>query len=86
MDVLRTIIGALKEVLGKTPSSALLLEKYAKLCLVVDEVLNEVGGLHLPPPPSLPSCMPPSAGAMSTAGGEHMHAHTWVPPAHGSLS
>lgn len=40
VEVLRTIIQALREVLGK-PTAAVLLDKYAKLCLVVDEVLNE---------------------------------------------
>ena len=48
VEVLRTIIQALREVLGK-PTSTVLLDKYAKLCLVVDEVLNEVSLLHMPP-------------------------------------
>ncbi|EFJ49513.1 hypothetical protein VOLCADRAFT_104299 [Volvox carteri f. nagariensis] len=41
VEVLRVIIQVLKDVLGKAPSSGLLLEKYAKLALVVDEVINE---------------------------------------------
>ncbi len=36
------IIQVLKDVLGKVPSSGLMLDKYAKLALVVDEVINEV--------------------------------------------
>ncbi|GFR40120.1 hypothetical protein Agub_g674 [Astrephomene gubernaculifera] len=41
VEVLRVIIQVLKDILGKAPSSGLLLEKYAKLALVVDEVINE---------------------------------------------
>mmetsp|Transcript_11180 Transcript_11180/g.24075 ORF Transcript_11180/g.24075 Transcript_11180/m.24075 type:complete len:151 (-) Transcript_11180:781-1233(-) len=40
-EALRSIIGVLRDVTGKTPSSSLLLDKYARLCLVVDEVINE---------------------------------------------
>mmetsp|Transcript_28854 Transcript_28854/g.73613 ORF Transcript_28854/g.73613 Transcript_28854/m.73613 type:complete len:151 (-) Transcript_28854:217-669(-) len=40
-DTLRAISGALKDVLGKTPSASLLLDKYTKLVVVVDEVINE---------------------------------------------
>lgn len=36
------ILVALKEVLGRAPTSGLLLEKYTQLCLVLDEVINEV--------------------------------------------
>lgn len=42
VEILRVIISVLKDVLGKAPSAALLLDKYARLCLVVDEVINEV--------------------------------------------
>ncbi|KAG2448120.1 hypothetical protein HYH02_006705 [Chlamydomonas schloesseri] len=41
VEILRVIISVLKDVLGKAPSSALLLDKYARLCLLVDEVINE---------------------------------------------
>ncbi|KAG2430410.1 hypothetical protein HXX76_009935 [Chlamydomonas incerta] len=41
VEILRVIISVLKDVLGKAPSAALLLDKYARLCLVVDEVINE---------------------------------------------
>ncbi|PNH10652.1 hypothetical protein TSOC_002604, partial [Tetrabaena socialis] len=41
VDVLRVIIQVLRDVLGKAPSAGLLLDKYTKLCLVVDEVINE---------------------------------------------
>lgn len=32
---------ALSEVLGRTPSAGVLLDKYTRLALVVDEVINE---------------------------------------------
>ncbi len=41
-EVLRTIFGALCDVLGRAPSASLLLDKYTRLALVVDEVINEV--------------------------------------------
>lgn len=42
VEVLRVILLALKDALGRPPTAASLLEKYARLCLVVDEVINEV--------------------------------------------
>lgn len=44
-DTLRAIMGVLKDVLGKTPSASLLMDKYTKMVMVVDEVINEVGVL-----------------------------------------
>ncbi|KAG2483239.1 hypothetical protein HYH03_017896 [Edaphochlamys debaryana] len=41
VEVLRVIIQVLRDVLGKAPSAGLLLDKYVKLALVVDEVINE---------------------------------------------
>uniref|UniRef100_A0A7R9V7B1 Coatomer subunit zeta n=1 Tax=Chlamydomonas euryale TaxID=1486919 RepID=A0A7R9V7B1_9CHLO len=40
-DALATIVNALPEVLGRAPSSSLLLERYARMALVVDEIINE---------------------------------------------
>lgn len=41
VEVLRGIIQALKDIMGKAPSAGLLMEKYTRMCLVVDEVINE---------------------------------------------
>ena len=41
-DILRFIIATLKDVLGKQPSASVLLDKYTKLCVVLDEIINEV--------------------------------------------
>ena len=41
-EILRATIQVLKDVLGKTPSAALLFDKYTKLCVVMDEIINEV--------------------------------------------
>ncbi|GAX80427.1 hypothetical protein CEUSTIGMA_g7866.t1 [Chlamydomonas eustigma] len=40
-EILHSIIEALCDVLGRTLSAALMMEKYTKLALVVDEVVNE---------------------------------------------
>lgn len=45
VEVLRGIIQALKDIMGKAPSAGLLMEKYTRMCLVVDEVINEVGSM-----------------------------------------
>ena len=47
VDVLRVILLALKDALGRPPTAAGLLDKYARLCLVVDEVINEVKQGHM---------------------------------------
>ena len=43
-ETLRTLLAALKDVLGKPPTVSLLFAQFARLCLVVDEVIYEVSG------------------------------------------
>ena len=43
-DTLRSLIAILKDLLGKPPSAGVLLDKYTKLAVIVDEVINEVRG------------------------------------------
>lgn len=40
-EVLRTIMSSLTDVLGRSLSSSALLDKYTRVALVVDEVINE---------------------------------------------
>lgn len=44
-EVLRCLVGALKDVFSRAPTAAMLFDRYAKLALVVDEVINEVSKL-----------------------------------------
>jgi hypothetical protein len=41
-EALRHLAAALREAMRKPPTEALLLDHYARLCLVVDEVVHEV--------------------------------------------
>lgn len=41
-EVLDVIVAALKDVLTRLPTEALLMEQYSVLCLTVDEVILEV--------------------------------------------
>ena len=51
-EVLRAITFALRALLKKAPTEALLLDNYGQLCLALDEIIQEVGTLwvmtHLP--------------------------------------
>mmetsp|Transcript_4593 Transcript_4593/g.7875 ORF Transcript_4593/g.7875 Transcript_4593/m.7875 type:complete len:150 (-) Transcript_4593:414-863(-) len=40
-EIIRTLISILGDILDKPPSTSVLLDKYMKLALVVDEVINE---------------------------------------------
>ena len=40
-EILRTIMSSLTDVLGRSLSSSALLDKYTRVALVVDEVINE---------------------------------------------
>eukprot|EP00798_Chlamydomonas_sp_ICE-L_P024121 gene24121-9696_t len=42
-DILRSIMLTLKDVIGKAPTGAVLMDKYSKLCVILDEMINEVG-------------------------------------------
>lgn len=42
--VLRVIMIAIADVVGKPPAEAVFFEKYSRIACVIDEVLNEVGG------------------------------------------
>jgi hypothetical protein len=42
-ELLRLVIAAIRKTVGKPPTESVLFEKYAKLALVVDEVVSEVG-------------------------------------------
>ena len=44
-EVLKTMCGVFREVFKKAPSEALLHDNYGRLCLVVDEMIYEVGPL-----------------------------------------
>jgi hypothetical protein len=41
-EVIRTLVALLHDILDRPPSASLLLDKYMKLVLVIDEVINEV--------------------------------------------
>ncbi len=41
-EALRGLAAALREAMRKPPTEALLLDHYARLCLIVDEVVQEV--------------------------------------------
>lgn len=41
-ETLRFIAVALHDVLRKTPSEALLLDNYARMCIILSEIINEV--------------------------------------------
>jgi hypothetical protein len=40
-ETLRSLIAALKEAFSRPPTAPMLIDRYAKLCLIVDEVINE---------------------------------------------
>ncbi|KAK9810121.1 hypothetical protein WJX72_005088 [[Myrmecia] bisecta] len=40
-EALRALVGALRDTLKRQPTEALLFDNYGKLCLVVDELINE---------------------------------------------
>jgi hypothetical protein len=42
-EVLRTMCLVLRDIFKKTPSEALLQDNYGRLCLIVDEMIYEVG-------------------------------------------
>jgi hypothetical protein len=41
-SIIRTIVSVLHDVLDKPPSVAMLLDKYLKVAIILDEVINEV--------------------------------------------
>ena len=52
-DVLRYLPSALHDVLKKAPSEAVLLDNYARVCVIVSEIVREVG---CPLSSALPAC------------------------------
>lgn len=46
-EVLRFMASALHDVLRKAPSEALLLDNYARVCIVISEIINEVSPVIL---------------------------------------
>ena len=46
-EALRGLAAALREAMRKPPSEAVLLDHYARLCLVADEVVHEVSSKPL---------------------------------------
>lgn len=45
-NVLRVIMIAIADTVNKPPTESVMFEKYARIASVIDEVINEVGGLH----------------------------------------
>lgn len=41
-SLLRVIMLAIADVVGKPPTESVFFEKYARICVVIDEVINEV--------------------------------------------
>ncbi len=41
-EVLQALLAALKDSFSRMPTAGMLIDRYAKLCLIVDEVINEV--------------------------------------------
>ena len=46
-EVLRFVATALHDVLKKAPSETVLLDNYVRVCIVLSEIINEVGALAL---------------------------------------
>ena len=42
-EILRFVASALHDVLKKAPSETVLLDNYARVCIVLSEIINEVG-------------------------------------------
>ena len=49
-DVLRYIPSALHDALKKAPSEAVLLDNYARVCVILSEIVREVGLQYAAPP------------------------------------
>ena len=47
-EALRGLAAALREAMRKPPSEAVLLDHYARLCLIADEVVHEVSSKPFP--------------------------------------
>ena len=46
-EILRFVASALHDVLKKAPSETVLLDNYARVCIVLSEIINEVGAAAL---------------------------------------
>lgn len=51
-EILRFLVAGLHDALRKAPSEAVLLDNYARVCIIISEIINEV----LPPPRALGAC------------------------------